>query len=164
MTNKEIKNGIDGLKFTMDMFLFDPMTGENKRPDCLNDMDKITYDACAVGIKALEKSDKYRWHDLRKNPEDLPPNEHEVDIAYIGYKGIKKTARAIYEDGTMHSEDSDFFCIELDEWCEYCEETDDYIIPKGWLEITHFAENMGIVDCEVIAWREIEEFRGDDDE
>lgn len=55
MTNEEIKKGIDGLKFTMDMLLFDPMTGENKRPDCLNDMDKITYDACVVGIEAFEK-------------------------------------------------------------------------------------------------------------
>ena len=23
-------------------------------------------------IKALEKADKYRWHDLRKNPDDFP--------------------------------------------------------------------------------------------
>ena len=25
-----------------------------------------------LAIKALEKADKYRWHDLRKNPDDLP--------------------------------------------------------------------------------------------
>lgn len=25
-----------------------------------------------VCLKALEKADKYRWHDLRKNPDDLP--------------------------------------------------------------------------------------------
>ena len=25
-----------------------------------------------IVIKALEKADKYRWHDLRKNPDDLP--------------------------------------------------------------------------------------------
>lgn len=25
-----------------------------------------------VAIEALEKADKYRWHDLRKNPNDLP--------------------------------------------------------------------------------------------
>ena len=25
-----------------------------------------------MAIKALEKADKYRWHDLRKNPDDLP--------------------------------------------------------------------------------------------
>lgn len=55
MTAEEAKKGIDGLKFTMEMFLFDPMTGENKDPDCLNEMDRITYDSCAIGIKALEK-------------------------------------------------------------------------------------------------------------
>ena len=25
-----------------------------------------------IAIEALEKADKYKWHDLRKNPDDLP--------------------------------------------------------------------------------------------
>ena len=25
-----------------------------------------------IAIEALEKADKYRWHDLRKTPDDLP--------------------------------------------------------------------------------------------
>lgn len=25
-----------------------------------------------LAVEALEKQEKYRWHDLRKNPEDLP--------------------------------------------------------------------------------------------
>lgn len=29
-------------------------------------------DAIYTAIKALEKADKYRWHDLRENPDDLP--------------------------------------------------------------------------------------------
>ena len=29
-------------------------------------------DAIYVAIEALEKADKYRWHDLRKNHDDLP--------------------------------------------------------------------------------------------
>ena len=29
-------------------------------------------DAIYVAIEALKKADKYRWHDLRKNPDDLP--------------------------------------------------------------------------------------------
>ena len=29
-------------------------------------------DAIYVAIEALEKADKYRWHDLRENPDDLP--------------------------------------------------------------------------------------------
>ena len=111
-----------------------------------------------MAIEALEKADKYAWHDLRKDPTDLPPCEHEVEIAYKGFDHIG-TARAIYEDGKMHSDYSDFCYTELDDWCEYCEETDDYIIPYGWFENTKFAENMGIVDVEVIAWRELEPFK-----
>ena len=29
-------------------------------------------EAWDMAIEALEKADKYRWHDLRKNPDDLP--------------------------------------------------------------------------------------------
>lgn len=29
-------------------------------------------DAIYTAIEALEKADKYRWHDLRENPDDLP--------------------------------------------------------------------------------------------
>ena len=29
-------------------------------------------DAIYMAIEALEKADKYRWHDLSKNPDDLP--------------------------------------------------------------------------------------------
>ena len=40
-------------------------------------------------IKALEKADKYRWHDLRKNPDDLPEaigggDESEYVLVMIG--------------------------------------------------------------------------------
>lgn len=34
--------------------------------------------AIEEAIEALEKMDKYRWHDLRENPDDLP----EIDHAY----------------------------------------------------------------------------------
>ena len=33
---------------------------------------KAKEDACILAAEALEKADKYRWHDLRKNPDDLP--------------------------------------------------------------------------------------------
>ena len=33
---------------------------------------KAKEDACMLAVEALEKADKYRWHDLRKNPNDLP--------------------------------------------------------------------------------------------
>lgn len=36
------------------------------------DHDSDTGKAIDAAIEALEKADKYRWHDLRKNPDDLP--------------------------------------------------------------------------------------------
>ncbi len=56
MTLKEI---IGGLKFTVDMFLFDPSTGETYT-EPRNDMDKTTIDACKGAIKALERSEKFQ--------------------------------------------------------------------------------------------------------
>lgn len=54
MTIKEI---IDGLKFTVDMFLFDTTTGETFT-EPRNDMDKTTIDACKGAIELLEQT---RW-------------------------------------------------------------------------------------------------------
>lgn len=51
MTTKEI---IDGLKFTVDMFLLDPDTGETLT-ESRNDLDKTTVDACRGAIELLEK-------------------------------------------------------------------------------------------------------------
>ena len=67
MTIKQIK---DGLHFTMDMFLFDPSTGEYKNKEQLNDMDRTTYDACEGAIEALEQEpiiDKIRAEILSKD-------------------------------------------------------------------------------------------------
>jgi hypothetical protein len=61
MTLKEI---IDGLKFTIDMFLFDPTTGETyKEPR--NDMDKTTIDACKGAIELLDQT---RWIPITSRP------------------------------------------------------------------------------------------------
>jgi len=52
MTREEI---ISGLKFTVDMFLFDPFTGETFT-EPRNDMDKTTIDACRGAIELLEQA------------------------------------------------------------------------------------------------------------
>ena len=54
MTKKEI---IDGLKFTVGMFLFDPSTGETIT-EPRNDMDKTTIEACKGAIELLEQESK----------------------------------------------------------------------------------------------------------
>ena len=53
MTNKEAKKIMDNL-----IYLYRPLGNSLK--------------AWHMAIKALKKADKYRWHDLRKNPDDLP--------------------------------------------------------------------------------------------
>ena len=65
MTRKEI---IDGLQFTIDMFLFDPSTGE-KLVEPRNDMDKITIDACKGAIELLEQQPKIKMFKTRKGEE-----------------------------------------------------------------------------------------------
>ena len=53
MTNEEAKTIMDNL-----VYLYRPLGG--------------SLEAWHMAIKALEKADKYKWHDLRKNPDDLP--------------------------------------------------------------------------------------------
>lgn len=72
MTIKEI---IDGLKFTVDMFLFNPSTGETFT-EPRNDMDKTTIDACKGAIELLEQ---IRWISVS---EKLP--EKDGDYLLFG--------------------------------------------------------------------------------
>ena len=65
MTIQEI---ISGLKFTVAMFLLDPITGE-EFTEPRNDMDKTTIDACKGAIELLER---IRWIPVS---ERLPEEE-----------------------------------------------------------------------------------------
>ena len=54
--------------------------------------------------KALEKADKYRWHDLRKNPDDLPEaigGSYESDyvLVMIGTPEWNDWEQAYYHHG-----------------------------------------------------------------
>ena len=40
-------------------------------------------DAIYTAIEALEKADKDRWHDLRKNPDDLPEADEFGGSDYV---------------------------------------------------------------------------------
>ena len=57
-----------------------------------------------VCLKALEKADKYRWHDLRKNPNDLPEpicggDESEYVLVMIGTPEWNSWEQAYYHHG-----------------------------------------------------------------
>ena len=53
--------------------------------------------------KALEKADKYRWHDLRKNPDDLPEDNgygcSEYVLVMIGTPEWNRWEQAYYHHG-----------------------------------------------------------------
>ena len=54
--------------------------------------------------KALEKADKYRWHDLRKNPDDLPEGfegsyESDYVLVMIGTPEWNGWEQAYYHHG-----------------------------------------------------------------
>ena len=92
-----------------------------------------------------------------------PPCEKEVLIkccrTYIVLNTKKKYifyTTAMYEDGTMNTENSSWNWDDCD--FSYDEENDWYIIPEGWWEYKHFnddEEYNNEVDCEVIAWHEL---------
>jgi len=78
MTIKEI---IDGLKFTVDMFLFNPSTGEIFT-EPRNDMDKTTIDACKGAIELLEQT---RWIPVSERlPEEVGTYITTVDYEKHG--------------------------------------------------------------------------------
>lgn len=66
-------------------------------------------EALTLAAEAMEKADKYRWHDLRKNPKDLPnkfedvliafKNNPIVDVAMYGNGGIWATTSSTYRTG-----------------------------------------------------------------
>ena len=53
--------------------------------------------------KALKKADKYRWHDLRKNPDDLPEDngygESDYVLVMIGTPEWNSWEQAYYHHG-----------------------------------------------------------------
>ena len=56
-----------------------------------------------MAIKALEKADKYKWHDLRKNPDDLPEadgnSESDYVLVMIGTPEWNSWEQAYYHHG-----------------------------------------------------------------
>ena len=72
---------IDRLPHHYDAEVDDVVYDDTSKVDELLQLNKIV-------SKALKKADKYRWHDLRKNPDDLPEADEygcsEYVLAMIG--------------------------------------------------------------------------------
>ena len=104
MTNKEaiemfkaiIMAEIDRLPHHYDAEVDDDVYDDINKVDELLQLNKIV-------SKALGKADKYRWHDLRKNPDDLPEadgnSESEYVLVMIGTPEWNSWEQAYYHHG-----------------------------------------------------------------
>ena len=102
-------------------------------------------------LPAADVAPVVRWISVSKRP---PKSETEVMIA-CNRNGYRFIATAIYEDGTLLTEDSDWVWNDIWEYGRYDEEHDDFIIPEGWWESRCFTPDDVYncpVDCEVTHW------------
>ena len=104
MTNEEaikmfraiIMAEIDRLPHHYDAEVGEDVYDDTSKVDELLQVNKIV-------SKALEKADKYRWHDLRKNPDDLPEADEygcsEYVLVMIGTPEWNSWEQAYYHHG-----------------------------------------------------------------
>lgn len=94
--------------------------------------DYVELEALKVAKIVLEKADKYRWHDLRKDPEDLPKARERVLFLTIQMSDENELR---YWSGE-YAQNGEFF-------------NDDY---EGYITLGSYPLK------DIIAWRYIEPF------
>lgn len=107
-------------------------------------------------LAAEKEAKKPEWSSVKDGP---PKNEQEV-LIYCNRGGFKFVCPAIYEDGTMLTQNSRWNWNDIEEYGTYSEENDDYFVPKGWWENRQFTPDDVYncpVDCEVTHWRPLPE-------
>ena len=104
-----------------------------------------------AGIPAADIIERPRWISVE---DKLPDTETEV-LAVCNRNGFRFVCPAIYEDGTVLTQDSMWSWYDLDNYETYSEENDDYFIPEGWWENRQFTPDdiyNNPVDCSVTHW------------
>lgn len=102
-------------------------------------------------LAAEKEAKKPEWSSVK---DGLPKNEQEV-LIYCNRGGFRFVCPAIYEDGTMLTQDSRWNWNDIEGYGTYSEENDDYFVPKGWWENRQFTPDDVYncpVDCEVTRW------------
>jgi hypothetical protein len=105
-------------------------------------------------LEAEKDTQKPEWIST-KDEDELPKNEQEV-LIYCNRGGFRFVCPAIYEDGTMLTQNSRWNWYNIEEYGTYSEENDDYFVAKGWWENRQFTPDDVYncpVDCEVTHWR-----------
>lgn len=104
-----------------------------------------------AGIPVADVIERPQWISVE---DKLPDTETEV-LAVCNRNGFQFVCPAIYEDGTVLTQDSMWSWYDLDNYETYSEENDDYFIPEGWWENRQFTPDdvyNNPVDCPVTHW------------
>lgn len=139
---------------TVDGMILDAVIGANINVDRDELIKALAYDRRQYE-KGFEdgKADAWKWISVK---DRLPENEKTVLISAVrkcaNGKHWNVVMTAFYTDGKLHTEDSSFAwdCDYVE--MEYCEETDDYIIPEGWWEAVECGDEFSAVDLFVTHW------------
>lgn len=83
--------------------------------------------------------------------ERLPETEQPVLVVYV-LGNTPCVTKAIYEDGSILSDDSFLTWSEIWGYGNYDEESDSYFIPCGWWEYGDFAEFNNAIDYPITHW------------
>ena len=116
-------------------------------PEQIREVDRLYSEKC----KKVAELQKSPWIPVT---ERLPKCEEEV---YIQTKNGTITTAA-YEDGTIPNEESIWNWTDID--FDYDEESDTYLVPKGWWEYRHYNPDdvyNNRIDEEVIVWMPLPE-------
>ena len=121
--------------------------------DCDGRLAKLQAADMLEKLAAEKDTKKPEWIST-KDEDELPKNEQEVLIC-CNRGGFKFVCPAIYEDGTMLTQNSRWNWYDIEGYGTYSEENDDYFVAKGWWENRQFNPDDVYncpVDCEVTHW------------
>lgn len=119
-----------------------------------DDIHTIYATAMMMAIEVLEDVDKYRWHDLRKEPDELPAECTPVLVTWVNHNPVS------YYSDIKDKPFSDAMGVYCEgKWWWWSSACIDYLQEYG-----ESRESDKIDKCvEIIAWRYIEPFGGEDD-
>lgn len=85
------------------------------------DNNKVTIKSVEQAFIAGLKAGRTKWHNLKKNPEDLP-KDSDYEKLYLIHWGKNEYGVAQFNDGRWWSFDSGLFNVEeVIAWCELLE-------------------------------------------
>lgn len=121
--------------------------------DLANDFSQgaVPYTTAEEAFAQIPSADVAQWISVK---DRLPEVETEVLVA-CDRNGYRFVCPAIYEDGTVLTQDSIWNWYELENYGTYSEENDDYFVPEGWWENRQFTPDdiyNSPVDCAVTHW------------